>query len=59
MGIDELHKRKFSKNMAVLGMIFGFCALIWAVTMIKISSNIETKATTAQTTLPDSANTVE
>lgn len=33
----DLHKRKLKKNLAVLGLIFGFCALIWVITMIKIA----------------------
>jgi len=34
---SALHKKKLTKNLAVLGVIFGFCAIIFAVTMIKIS----------------------
>lgn len=34
---DDLHKRKFKKNIAVLALILGFVALIWVVTMIKIA----------------------
>ncbi len=34
----DLHKRKIKKNLAVLGLIFGFCALIWVITMIKIAN---------------------
>ncbi|MEM7650749.1 MAG: hypothetical protein AAF204_01545 [Pseudomonadota bacterium] len=33
----DLHKKKLKKNLAVLGMILGFIALIWAITMIKIA----------------------
>ncbi len=36
---SELHKKKLKKNLAVLGLIFGFCALVWAITMIKIVQN--------------------
>lgn len=36
---SEVHKRKFKKNLAVLGLIIGFIALIWSVTMIKIAAN--------------------
>ncbi|MEZ5814566.1 MAG: hypothetical protein R3E13_07625 [Alphaproteobacteria bacterium] len=34
---SETHKKKLRKNLAVLAMIIAFCALIWAVTMIRIS----------------------
>lgn len=33
----EIHKRKLRKNLAVAAMILLWCALIWAVTMIKIA----------------------
>lgn len=33
----EIHKKKLKKNLTVLAMIAGFCALIWIVTMIKIA----------------------
>ncbi len=33
----EVHKKKLKKNLAVLGMIMGFCALIWVITMIRIA----------------------
>ena len=34
---SELHKKKLKKNLAVLAMVVGFCALIWIVTMIRIA----------------------
>lgn len=34
---SEVHKQKFKKNLAVLGMIVGFGLLIFAVTIIRIS----------------------
>ena len=33
----NLHKQKRKKNFAVLAMICAFIAIIWAVTMIRIS----------------------
>jgi len=33
---SDVHKKKLKKNLAVLAMIAGFCAVIWIVTMIKI-----------------------
>jgi len=33
----ELHQKKLKKNLTVLALILGFIALIWAITMIKIS----------------------
>ncbi len=33
---SKIHKKKRSKNWAVLAIILGICALIWAVTMVKI-----------------------
>lgn len=34
---SELHKKKFKTNLAILVGIFGFCALIVAITIIKMS----------------------
>ena len=34
-----LHKKKLKKNLAVLALIFGFFALVWVITMIKIAQN--------------------
>jgi hypothetical protein len=59
MPIGELHKRKFKKNMAVLAMIVGFCALVAAITMIKISANKAQTAALTQTASPASPNAVE
>ncbi len=33
---DELHNKKKSKNYTVLALIFGWIALIWIVTMVKM-----------------------
>lgn len=38
MPIEALHKLKKKKNLAVLALIFGWVALIWIVTIIKIKS---------------------
>lgn len=38
MPLDDLHKKKFKKNLAVLAGIFGFCVLIVIITMIKIAN---------------------
>lgn len=38
MPLDELHKKKRAKNLAVLALIAGWCALIWAVTMIRLTA---------------------
>ena len=35
---SELHKQKFKKNLAVLAIVIGFMALLWGITMIRISS---------------------
>lgn len=34
---SEIHKKKLKKNLLVLGIIFGFVALIWAITIIKMA----------------------
>lgn len=34
---SDIHKQKFKKNLAVLLGIIGFIAIIWVVTMIKIT----------------------
>jgi len=34
---SPVHKAKMKKNLAVLGIILGIIAVIWAVTMIKIA----------------------
>ena len=38
MPIEELHKRKRAKNFMILGAIFGWIALIWVITMVKIAN---------------------
>jgi hypothetical protein len=38
MPASDLHKRKFSKNLAVLLAIFAFCALVWTITMVKMAN---------------------
>ena len=35
---SELHKKKRGKNYLMLALILGWIALIWAITMIKISN---------------------
>lgn len=37
MPLSDLHKRKRSKNLMLLGAIAAWIALIWIVTMIKIA----------------------
>lgn len=37
MPLDPLHKKKRMKNLAVLALVFGFCALVWAITVIRIA----------------------
>ena len=34
---SDIHKKKLKKNLVVLGIIFGFMALIWAITIIKMT----------------------
>lgn len=34
---SEIHKRKLRKNIALLALLLGWCALIWGVTMVKIA----------------------
>ncbi|MGB4057443.1 MAG: hypothetical protein WBK77_05110 [Alphaproteobacteria bacterium] len=34
-----LHKTKLKKNIAVAAAIFGFIALFWVITMIRIAQN--------------------
>jgi hypothetical protein len=34
---SDLHSKKLKKNLMVLAIIFGFVALIWGVTIIKMS----------------------
>jgi hypothetical protein len=58
MGYSELHTRKFKKNIAVMGLIFGFIAIIMAVTMIRISANITANPPHEQT-IPAAQNPVE
>lgn len=33
----ELHNKKRNKNLVMLAAIFGWCALIWVITMVKMS----------------------
>lgn len=32
----DLHKTKLKKNLAILALIFGWIAIIWIVTMLKM-----------------------
>jgi hypothetical protein len=34
---SDLHKKKLKTNLAILAALAGFCALIWVITMVKIS----------------------
>lgn len=34
---SDIHKKKLKKNLVVLGIIFVFIALIWAITIIKMT----------------------
>jgi hypothetical protein len=36
MPIEEIHKKKFKKNIAVLALVLGFCALVFAVSILKM-----------------------
>ena len=38
MPISDIHKKKLKKNIAIALLIFLWCAIIWAVTMIKIAN---------------------
>lgn len=38
MPLDNLHKKKFKTNMAIFALVLGLCALIWAITMVRIGS---------------------
>jgi hypothetical protein len=40
MPASEVHKKKKIKNLVVLGLIAGWCVLIWAVTMIRMSGAV-------------------
>jgi hypothetical protein len=33
---SALHKTKLKKNLTVLAIVLGLCALIWGVTMVKM-----------------------
>ena len=36
MPLDELHRKKRSKNYAVLALVMGWCALIFVVSIIRM-----------------------
>ena len=36
---SDIHKRKLKTNLAILALVIGFCALIFAITLIKIGAN--------------------
>lgn len=40
MPIEELHRKKLKKNLVVLGLIFGFCALIFAVSIVRMKAGM-------------------
>lgn len=35
---SEIHTRKSKTNLAILAVIFGFCALIFAITLVKMGA---------------------
>lgn len=37
MPLSDIHKAKRKKNFTILALILGFMALIWIITMIRIS----------------------
>lgn len=37
MPIGELHKKKKAKNLAILGGVMAWIALIWIITMVKMT----------------------
>lgn len=39
MPIEELHKRKRTKNFIVLAALAAWMALIWIITMVKIANH--------------------
>lgn len=39
---SDLHKKKRKKNLMILLMVLGWCALIWAVSMVRIANAAET-----------------
>jgi hypothetical protein len=39
MPIEDLHKKKLKKNLAVLALLLGFCALLFAVSIVKMSGH--------------------
>lgn len=56
----ELHNKKLKKNLLALAMIFGFCALIWSITIIRISGQTaEERAAAAAVTAPENAHAPE
>ena len=34
---SDLHKKKLKKNLMILALVIGWIALIWIITMIKVS----------------------
>lgn len=48
---STLHKNKYKTNLAILALIMAFVALVWAITMVKMSNTPET------TTMPHMSNT--
>ena len=36
---SEIHKRKFGKNVAVMSLLFGFVALIFAISILRMAGN--------------------
>ena len=47
---SELHQKKLKKNLTIAGMVFLWCAIIWAVTMIRIAKADEYQGRTASAT---------
>jgi len=37
LSLSDIHKKKRRKNFVLLALIFAWCALIWAITMVKMA----------------------
>jgi hypothetical protein len=41
MPLTQMHKKKLTKNLAILAAIMGWVAVIWVITMIKIKAGMQ------------------
>lgn len=58
MPLSEIHKKRLKKNLVILALVLGFCALVWITTMVRMANAQESaKATVGPPFIATQTNT--